>query len=694
MSPRHPLAVALAALLLRWPLGAMAQDAEPQPPALPEDSASAPSSGDEDVSLTLGEVIEVQGRGVGALTSHEVLTSVNVLGRDQLERETVNEPLELLRRAPAVYLDSFNQGIVSSELGIRGFSTQGDAAASRLLIDGIPSNLHIGVGDLKSISPLEIDRLEVVKGTNDARYGLNNLAGNVNVFTRRAGNERKVRLLAGSFGTVEPQVLAGFDNEWLAQTYFIAYRRSSGFREHSGLDRFSASGKWFLKPNERLRVGLILRGMGMEAQAPGYLSEDAAHVSPTLAEPYTHADGGTQRNAHASLHVDHDITGDLSWSFKAYGQGFLRHRWVRYSPESSQQERIEDEKQYGAISVLTLRTDRFGLRDLSLEWGVDYQLQDNLHQRYATTERERGSAPVRDQAFLFHTFGSYLQAQARPLEALKVVAGLRVDWLAGRFTDRLGAREFDINDYGTILQPKLSAVYTLTPGHNVYANYGRTFQTGVGIGAYKTQDEPLAPSLNDGWEAGYKTSLGSWLTGRVSYWQQYASNEVRLKFDDSGDSENVGRTRRQGFDIELNLQPLEQLMVWGSFSRHVSEQLEPGPAFPERKGRELNHVPDFSTKAGVDYHPLPTLHSSLWMYGQGDYHLTKENDQGQHGGYIVFNFDVSYELVSWAQVGLQVKNLLDTRYATSIWYRDFGGNAILHSPAEGRSFFVSTTATF
>ncbi|EPX61704.1 TonB-dependent receptor [Cystobacter fuscus DSM 2262] len=37
---------------------------------------------------------------------------------------------------------------------------------TRLLIDGIASNLHIGVSDLKSVFPLEIERMEVVKGTN------------------------------------------------------------------------------------------------------------------------------------------------------------------------------------------------------------------------------------------------------------------------------------------------------------------------------------------------------------------------------------------------------------------------------------------------------------------------------------------------------------------------------------------------
>ncbi|WP_395818269.1 TonB-dependent receptor [Archangium minus] len=686
----------VATLLLVWPALAASQSAEPPQPEqpFPTPSRELPPEGSEDTSLSLGEVVEVQGRNVGPLSSAEVLTSVNLLGREQLEQENANEPLELLRRAPAVYVDTYNQGVIGSELGIRGFSTQGDTAHTKLLIDGIPSNIHIGVSDLKAIFPLEIERMEVVKGTNDPRYGLNNVAGNVNVYTRRSGNERKVRLLGGSFGTLEPQVMAGFDNGRLAQTYVAAYRHANGYRANSDLDRLALSGKWFLTLNERSRVGLILRGMNLEAQAPGYLTLDEARLDPIASVGYANSDGGKQRNLHASLHFDHDFSSSLSWSLKAYGQGFRRNRWVRFSAESSQQERIENEKQYGAISVLTLRTDELGLEGFSVEWGVDYQFQDNLHQRYLTRERERAERPVRDQAFGLHTFGSYLQARAWPLDTLKLVAALRVDGLAGHFHDRLKAKEYGINDAGPIWQPKLSAIFTPLYGHNLYANYGRTFQTGVGIGAYQTQAEPLAPSLNDGWEVGYKSSPFSWLTGRVSYWQQYASNEVRLKFDNSGDSENVGQTMRRGFDVELNLQPLEPLLVWGTFSRHVSEQVEPGPAFPERKGKELNNVPDFSAKAGVDYRPVPALRTSLWMYAQGNYYLDKENALGQYGDYLTLNLDVSYEVTSWLQVAAQVKNLLGTRYYSSIWYRDFEGSAVLYNPADGRSFYVSTTATF
>ena len=707
MKTPSSLAVLPVALLLCWPRPATAQttpaDASPaktpataQPTPADAPAAKTPATApSDDVSMDLGEVISVEGRRrTGSLTSSEVLTSVNLLGREQLAQENVNEPLEVLRRAPAVYMDNFNQGIISADLGVRGFSTQGDVAPVKLLIDGIPSNVHVGYSDMKAVSPLEIERMEVVKGTNDPRYGLYNVAGNVNVVTRRGGNERQLRLLGGSFGTVEPQALVGFDDGRLAQNYTVAYRRSAGYRGNSEQGRFAGGGKWFLTLDDRSSVGLIVRGAYMDADAPGYLTTDEVRSAPRAVVDYASADGGTQRNLHASLHLDRAFSPDLSWSLKAYGQGFLRKRWVRFSAESSQQERVEDEKQYGALSVLTLRTASLGLDDFALEWGVDYQLQDNRHLRYQTADRQRSGDPVRNQDFDLQTLGSYLQARAWLLDRVRVVAALRADRLLGDFTDRRSGAEYGVNDYGLILQPKLSVSYTPLAGHTLYGNYGRTFQTGVGIGAYQTQGEPLSVSLNDGWEAGYKLSPRDWLSARVAVWQQYASNEVRLKFDDSGESENVGRTRREGFDVELTLQPFTQLTVWGAFSRHVARQTEPGAAFPARKGRQLNHVPDFSAKAGVDYAPLPSLRLSTWLYAQGDYHLTKENDLGQYGAYTLLNVDATYDVTQWARVGVQLKNLLGATYDTSVWYRDFTAPAVLHTPGDGRAVYLTTTTTF
>ena len=62
----------------------------------------------------------------------------------------------------------------------------------KLLIDGVPSNGNDGnMPYLDVVFPLDIEAVEVVRGTNDPRYGLHNIAGNANVVTRTGGNYRE-----------------------------------------------------------------------------------------------------------------------------------------------------------------------------------------------------------------------------------------------------------------------------------------------------------------------------------------------------------------------------------------------------------------------------------------------------------------------------------------------------------------------
>src|SRR2546427_752235 len=102
----------------------------------------------------------------------------------------------------------------------------------KLLIDGIPSNDNAGgMPFLDAVFPLDIEAIEIVRGTNDARYGLNNIAGNVNVITRTGGNEGRASVTVGSFGTKEFQVSKGIESGNWSQNYFLAWRDSDGYRD-------------------------------------------------------------------------------------------------------------------------------------------------------------------------------------------------------------------------------------------------------------------------------------------------------------------------------------------------------------------------------------------------------------------------------------------------------------------------------
>ena len=658
----------------------------------------AETSKTEDSTLTLGTVT-VQGASAsnGPLSTASVLSSVDILGADILQKMPVNYSWELFSRAPGVMLTEFNQGTTSGKISFRGFNGEGEVNAVKLLIDGIPSNSNDGnMPFMDMIFPLELDSIEVVRGTSDARYGLNNIAGNVNMLTRTGGDYTQARLRYGSFNTQETQLAKGIESSNWTQNYFFAYQKSAGYRDHAEADKFSMSGKWFYTPDDNsYRVGLIARHYETEAQEPGYLSEDDARRHPTMTNTYNATDKGTRRMNQVSLHVDTELAETLAWSAKTYVNTFDDRRWTQYWRTSAQQERDAYETQYGALTSLTWRPHVSWLYDFALEGGTDLQQQQNKSERYRTQNRAR-LAQTRDQRFDFNTYGAYVQAEITPFESLKIIPAYRVDKIQGDFTNEMTGLDYDINDYGLIKQPKLSVVYSPWDVASVYANWGRTFQVGTGAAAYKIppRDTDLAPSINEGWETGIKFTPTEWIDGRVAYWQQKASGEVSRRLNDpSGESDNVGQTRRWGYDAQLNLHPNERTDIWMAYAWQYSKILQPSATLPNSKDQEIDHIPHHLYNAGISYKATPALQLTAWMNGQTNYYLERENTKGTYGGYVLMNLGATYQVTRSVSVDLQLKNLTN-RYYEYVWYDPDGARASLHSPGDGRALYSGVTLDF
>ncbi len=659
---------------------------------------SSLASADESAALTLGAVA-IQGTSgdSGPLGTRGVPGSVDILGADVVEKMPVNYSWELFSRAPGVMLTEFNQGTTSGKISFRGFNGEGEVNAVKLLIDGIPSNSNDGnMPFMDMIFPLELDSIEVVRGTSDARYGLNNIAGNVNMLTRTGGDYTRARIRYGSDDTRETQFAKGIESSNWTQNYFFAYQKADGYRDHAEADKVSLSGKWFYTPDDnRYRIGLIARHYETEAEEPGYLSADDAHQHPRMSNVYNASDKGTRRMNQLSLHLDTELAETLSWSAKTYLNTFDDRRWTQYWRTSAQQERDAYETQYGALTSLTWRPVVSGLYHFALEGGTDIQRQQNTSERYRTLNRAR-QAQTRDQQFDFDTVGAYVQAEIQPFESLKIIPAYRVDRIQGDFTNAMTGTDYAINDYGLIKQPKLSVVYSPWNVASVYANWGRTFQVGTGAAAYKIppRDTDLAPSINEGWETGITFTPADWVDGRIAYWQQEASGEVSRRLNDpSGESDNVGQTRRWGYDAQLNLHPNARTEIWLAYAWQYSKILQPSATLPGSKGREIDHIPHHLYNAGIRYQATPALQLSAWMNGQTHYYLERENTQGTYGGYVLMNLGAVYRVTESVSVDLQLKNLTN-RYYEYAWYDPDGARASLHSPGDGRTLMSGVTLDF
>lgn len=651
---------------------------------------SAPTPSAADATLTLGTV-DIQSRATGALTARNVFSSVDILGAGVLQDQHVDFSWELFSRAPGVQVTRFGQGTDAGRFSFRGFNGEGRVNAVKLLIDGIPSNDNAGgMPFLDAVFPLDIESIEIVRGTNDPRWGLNNIAGNANVVTRSGGNEGRASLTYGSFGTREAQIVKGFESGNWSQNYSLAWRDSDGYRDHADATKRALSGKWaYTTDDGRWRVGLSVRHYRDEALEAGYLTYAQALAAPRSSPAYAAADRGERETNQVAAFLDGEITTALSWSSKLYVNRYENRRFVRFTAAGSQQERFNDERQNGAITALTWRPRVDWAHEFTLEGGFDAQWQHNVAQRYRTVERVRG-ATIRDWDFDLDTRGAYLQAVIRPVEALKIVPALRVDRIGGDFTDRLAGTASPVNGYGTVRQPKISVAYALAPQASVYGNWGRTFQIGTGIDAYRTQARDLGPSINDGWEAGVKFAPLPGLDGRVAYWEQRASGEVArvLGVDglpDPGGLGNVGRTLRKGYDLQLQARPSARTTAWVAYSHQVARITAPDPSAPATLGKEIENVPHYLWSAGVDFRPDDAWKLSAWANGQGAYYVERTNTLGRFGQAVLLNVGATYRWSPTIDLQLQVKNLADRRTVYA-WY-DSGSSGF--SPGDGRAVYAS-----
>ena len=581
--------------------------------------------------------------------------SQDIISREELSISHVNNTMELFTKIPGVYFARYNQGIINTDIGIRGFAAEGSTPHAKLLIDGIPSNLHNGYSEMDQLFPGNIDTIQVYKGNSDPRYGTFNVAGNYNIATR-SDIAREVEVTLGSYNAREIQ---GY---WGEQTGNLQSDDTS--------------------------LGFIARVAEYDADAPGYLTQEEARKHPTRSAAYARQDGGDKETQSYSLHFDTALRNDLTWSAKAYYNYYERERWVRFSEAGSLANRYDEQDHYGFISTLSWDINE----QWALNWGLDIERQDVLEQRFGTigNVRERDTSNVsRNFDYDFVSKGTYLQVSHAPNEFIAWNAAVRADRIDGDFKQRNAAGEVisnqDSYDYGTIVQPKFNLFLYPTDQVTLFANAGRSFQHPVSSSGYTDGDRSARDvSVNDGWELGVKWMPTYSLELRLSYWEQKAKDEFILV---DGLAQNVGKTLRQGADFGMSWMATDKLTLWGNFSTVDSEIQSPGAD----RGNELRSIPSYTASTGIAYLFTPALTGRVHYDAQGSSYINEANSGGKFGKYNLVNASMDYA-TSWGNINFQVNNLFNEYY--EYVYDNGGVDGVIYSPGDGVNASVSVAYKF
>jgi vitamin B12 transporter len=142
---------------------------------------------------------ETPGSKVGA--------TVTVLDSDQIEQRRALSTVDLLRMVPSV-IASRPGGVGNlTSLWVRG----GESTYNKVLLDGMPLNEPGGFFNFASLSPENIERIEVLRGAHSALFGSDAMASVIQIFSTRPAAGRRQFDLTVDGGTYSTgHVAAGF----------------------------------------------------------------------------------------------------------------------------------------------------------------------------------------------------------------------------------------------------------------------------------------------------------------------------------------------------------------------------------------------------------------------------------------------------------------------------------------------------
>lgn len=334
--------------------------------------------------------------------------------------------------------------------------------------------------------------------------------------------------------------------------------------------------------------------------------------------------------------------------------------------------------------------------------------------------------------------GLYAMDTFNVTDAFAVTAGGRFNVARISLEDQLGTALNGDHTF-TRFNPVIGGTYKLTPELTAYAGYSEAnrvptpLELGCSdparpclIAAFLVSDPPLKQVVSKTVEAGLRgtkeLNIGT-LGWKVGGFRATNDDDIvaipvpgRTGF---GYFSNVGRTRRQGFEAEVNIKsPTLQFQASYAFvDARFLDALTIGSNSPfadadghiqVSPGNQLPAIPRHRVKIGIDY-----AVTDVWKVGgnalfvSSQYLVGDESNQyAKLPSYTVFNLHTSYQVTKTIQLYAKIDNIFDRRYATYGQFFDRGavpnftnGGADFTdprslSPARPRAFYAGMRVTF
>lgn len=597
-------------------------------------------SGATALSLSLAAAPAAQAQIIAAIDLDEITVSANlvpteiqrsgasvsVIERDEIEQSGATQLSDLLARLAGVSMVRDGGPGGRTGLRIRG-AAQGYVSVH---VDGIrvddPSSTSVAT-DFGHITLDDIERIEVLRGSQSALYGGSAVGGVVNITTRRPerdGYSHSMFAEGGSYGSAAAGYTLGYRDERVETSLSLSHRRTSGFTSYEGIpgtpdynpdgapDGFEATRLSFsarYQASEALTLGIA--GFGQRSRNeydtgwPVDPDSDAeARVRQTGLRAFAEFDTGAMQHEFSA--TSYRISRD-QFEDGAFANGFEGRR-----------------------TGLAYQGVADAAPGLTLVWGADTMRES------ATAETLSGGSEST------RTSGAFMQAL----------------WEAGQGLDIGATARIDRNSaYGNFVTGRLTAAWQATPDTSLRGALARGFRP---------------PSLSErfddyGWFVGNpdlepETSLSAEIGmdhhfaggARVSATLFWLNTDNLITYDASDFPATLnnlpGTSRRHGLELSGSVPMTDRLTLTGNYT--YTDARTPN-------GDRLTRVPRHDLSLGLDADL-----AARWRGGLDLQHVAGRAEEfgDIFEDYTVVNARLRYAATDNADIYLRIENLFDADY--------------------------------
>lgn len=658
--------------------------------------------------------------------SFDLPVAIDVVNKKDIQDGQLQMTLsESLIRVPGITAQNRTQSAQDPQISSRGFGARSSFGVRgiRVYVDGIPLTMPDGQGQPGVVDLSAIKSIEVMRGPFSALYG-NSSGGVIQLFTEDAPQSPAVSgtTMFGSYDTTRQVMDAAGQIDGLEYLLNVSNFESDGYRDNSESDKQAATAKFKINISEATKLTTLVNWFEQDAQDPIGLTRARAFNSSlrdSVVPAALFANTSVSRNhAQVGFNLEHSFNANNKISLIPYVGTRKNAQILTTTPTASTlattNARLSeiDREFYGT----DLRWDNSGIlgsMPYNVSVGITYGKSSD--DRLDTNVLGLGlpiSTLNRREENISTNYDRYIQSKLSVLPSVDLHAGLR------RTKVRLEVEDDFItgvgsngNNSGSVSYekstPVIGATWKVIPSVNLYANYGKGFETPTFIeaafnstAANATPNLSLKPSESENFEIGAKTFIGANTQANLTLFYITTKDEIVTNQTLAGRSTftNANDTKRTGAELSVDSNFNYGLSTFFSYSllnAKFDSDFTPTGGTLIQSGNRIpgTYRSQIYGELAWKYEPLGFMTAFEGRHNSKVYVNDRNTDTAP--SYTIFNIRAGFEqnLSKWNfREYLRVENMFDKEYIGSVRVND--GNSLFFEPGADRNYLLGLSAGY